>query len=380
MRTKTAIALGLLAGLAGSAAWSEDETKTAGTPEKTEESKRDRDSRGPRIHIGGLHDGLARVTVFDPRGEDHGYRHALGCLDAGRWDEAIAAFDKLIATGKTRVDASTYWKAYALHKLGRRSDALAALATLKKDHPDSRWLPQAKALEIEVQQASGQAPSPESQTDDELKLIALDSLARTDPERAVPLLEKLLTRPGSRALQSRALFVLAQSDSPKAREIVGRVARGQSNPDLQVRAVQNLAAFGGRESLEALDGIFRQTSDPEVKKAVLQSFAAVGARDRIYAALKSEKDPELRCTAVRSLVSVAGRAGDDTLLAIYEADADSSVRTEVVRGLVAHGNVHALVGLARKEKDPKLKKSIVGGLSSMKSPEATEYLLEILEK
>jgi len=308
------------------------------------------------------------------------YRRGQECLDAGKWDEAMAELDKVIAAGGERVDAATYWKAYALHRAGRRSDALALLDALEKDHPESRWLPQARALEIEVKQASGHPPSPESQTDDELKLMALDALARSDPERAVPLLEKLLMGPGSRKLQERALFVLAQSGSPKAREIMGRIARGQSNPDLQMDAVRNLANIRGPESLQVLDDIYRQTTDAAVKKAILHSFAEAGARDRLYAAVKAEKDPQLRRSAVKGIVMLGGRPSEEMLLAVYDAESDRDVKREVINGLGAQGNVAALIGIARKEKDTQLKKDIVIRLSSVKSKEATDYLLEILEK
>ena len=42
-------------------------------------------------------------------------------------------------------------------------------------------------------------------------------------------------------------------------------------------------------------------------------------------------------------------------------------------------NAKALVGLARSERDPAMKKEIVQRLSRMKSPEATDYMLELLK-
>ena len=56
--------------------------------------------------------------------------------------------------------SALYWKAYALNKLGRREEALAALAQLRKAYANSRWQDDAKALEIEVRQASGAEGQP----------------------------------------------------------------------------------------------------------------------------------------------------------------------------------------------------------------------------
>src|SRR5438093_1331475 len=82
------------------------------------------------------------------------------------------------------------------------------------------------------------------QTDEELKLYAINALVDSDPERAIPLLEKLLNdSKNPPRLKERALFVLARSRSDKAQEIVGRYAKGGSNPDLQLRAVEYLGQF-----------------------------------------------------------------------------------------------------------------------------------------
>jgi hypothetical protein len=117
-------------------------------------------------------------------------------------------------------------KAYALIKLGRRDDALAAIAELHKGHPSSRWLDDARALEIEIKQAGGKPVNPESADDEELKLMALNSFMDTDPDRALPLLEKLLHSSQSPKIKERALFVLTQSGSSKARQLVCRWPRG----------------------------------------------------------------------------------------------------------------------------------------------------------
>jgi len=42
-------------------------------------------------------------------------------------------------------------------------------------------------------------------------------------------------------------------------------------------------------------------------------------------------------------------------------------------------NARALVELARAEKDPSMKKELVSKLSTMKAPEATDYMLELLK-
>src|SRR5215472_5259193 len=148
-----------------------------------------------------------------------------------------------------RADAALYWKAYSLNKAGQRAEATSTIAELRHDFPHSDWLKEAGALELQIKQSTGQAIDPGRETDEDLKLLAIDGLMGSDPERAIPLLQNVLTNPNSSLkLKERALFVLAQSDSPQAGQIVGAIARGQSGPDLQVRAIHYLGISGTRYS------------------------------------------------------------------------------------------------------------------------------------
>ena len=137
--------------------------------------------------------------------ENRYYERGQRDLERNRWDEAADNFSEAVSRGGARADGALYWKAYALNKLGRRDDALAAIAELRKGHPSSRWLDDARALEIEIKQAGGKPVNPESADDEELKLMALNSFMNTDPDRALPLLEKLLHSSQSPKIKERAL-------------------------------------------------------------------------------------------------------------------------------------------------------------------------------
>jgi HEAT repeat protein len=370
--------------------------------------------------------------------EDELYEKGTEALDDGAWDEASAAFRSVANLKGRRADAALYWLAYAHSKQGQGADALAALDELRRGHPQSRWAKEAKVLELEIRQKSGQPTNPESVADEDLKLMALNGLLNTDPDQAIPLLEKFLKADQSPKLQDRALFVLCQSDSPRAREIVRRIARGESNPDLQRRAIQNLGIFGGEESRQELQQIYASNSNPEVRKGVLQAFMVSGENDRVLEAARTEKDPdvrahaihmlgamgaqdelwamyqaesssqakkallqalgvggaverlleaarteknmEVRLDAIRMLGPFAGPAHAGAIMEIYKDGTDPRVREAALQALFVQGNVKALIEIARTEKDPELRKQAVTHLSVMGSKEATAFLLEILNK
>lgn len=55
------------------------------------------------------------------------------------------------------------------------------------------------------------------------------------------------------------------------------------------------------------------------------------------------------------------------------------MRKAVIEAFFIQGNARALIRLARAEKDPQTKRSIIEKLSVMGSGEATDYLLEFLK-
>lgn len=366
------------------------------------------------------------------------YSAGTEALDAKRWDKAAQEFADAARIDGARADAALYWKAYAESRLGRRADAAGTLGALKKRFPKSRWLKDARALEIEMRQgADGAAGAAgEDAPDDELKLIAINSLAGSDPERAIPLLEKILAGNGSEEMKERALFVLTQSGSPKARSVVAEIARGRRNADLQEEAIRYLGTVGGRQSHDLLAEIYA-SGNAQAKESVLHAYMTSGDRERLLAAAKGEKSPELRETAIQLLGAMGDRAslwqlyqtetsadvkgailnglatGGDVehvaelarteknpelraeaiqrlgimgtktepiLVSIFKAEKDPELRDAALNGLFVQGSSHALIELARAEKNREMKAEIVQKLSTMHSKEATEYMLEILNK
>jgi hypothetical protein len=367
------------------------------------------------------------------------YDEGREALDEDRYEHAESKFDQLAQMNGPQTDAALYWKAYAENRLGKRDTALANIAELKRRFPQSRWQKDAAALELEVRQSSGQAVHPEAQKDDELRMLAIRGLMNNDPERAMPLLGKVLENgSASPKEKSQALFILAQSGSQQAREILGKIARGQSNPELQSKAIQYLAIFGGVESRKTLAEVYASTSDPAIKRAILRSYMISGDREHLFAAAKNEKDddvkreairqlglvhaqnelqqlyrsdnspavrrellqafflagdapklleaaqnekdPELRRVAVRNLGLIHSDESAKALQSIYAKENDRGIKEEVLNSYFIQGNAAAIVAIARSEKDPELKRTAVSKLSIMHSKEAADYLMEILQK
>lgn len=382
------------------------------------------------------------ITIGGRRiqGDDRLYESGLRALDSHRWDEALEAFNQVAARAGTRADGGWYWKAYTLNKLSRSDEALAAIAELRKSYASSRWLDEAKALEIEVKQKKGTPVSPESESDEELKLMALNGIMQSDPDRAVPLVENILKGPSSPKLKQRALYVLAQSNQPKAQQVIEQIARGGGNPDLQVRAIEYLGQRrrqSNNSQNQLLQEIYNSTSDLNVKRSILSAFRNSKDYERLGQIARSEKNPDLRMETFNPLGDVVGqpdlwqiyqsetspdmkiailrvmqRNGNadklvevvktekdakvrraaidvlatqengaaDHLVTVYSSEQDAQLKRAIVDSLSNPRNAKYLVQMARAEKDPQLKIKIVDRLSNMHSKEASDYLLEILSK
>ena len=365
------------------------------------------------------------------------YDDGTDAIDEAHWQEAVEKFDQVIQLHGKRADAALYWKAWAQNKLGQRAAALATLAELKRTAPQSRWTNDGKALEIEIRQASNQTISPDSENNCELKLLAINGLQQMDPEKAVPMLERMLHGNACAKLRGQALFVLAQSGAPQARDVIARAARNNDDPELQRKAIQDLGLFSGEWGRQQLIELYSTVKDTDTRKRILQAFLVAGDRQHLLAAAKGEKDPVLRGEAIQQLGVMGARediwtlyqgetspevkkrilqamwiSGDmdhvvqlaktekdrglrlaairdlglmgertgDALVEMYTADKDPEVRRAVLQGLFLANNAKALVALARKESDPEMKREIVRQLSLMHSKEATDYLMDILNK
>jgi HEAT repeat protein len=372
--------------------------------------------------------------------EDTLYSDGTRAINDSRWAEAETIFSNIVQQHGARAEAALYWKAYAENKQGNSTRALATCSELRQTYPHGNWNHECGALEIEIRGKSDDPLPPQAEQDEELKLLALNSLMQQDESRALPVIQQILNSDKSEKLKERALFVLAQDPSPQAQALLGQLASGQRDPKLQRKAIEMLAIGRGKQSADTLAGIYRQSANEEIKNAILHTYLVIGTPDPLVEAARhesnpelvrtavhtlgamgatsqllalyhdtssaetkaeiiggfipagqkgsdalesiigSEQDPQLRRKAIRNLGIAGGMSAAPSLVAAYKKNADTETKKAVVQALFLAGDSHDLVELARAEKDPGLKQAIVQQLSIMRSKEATDYMLEILNK
>jgi HEAT repeat protein len=132
---------------------------------------------------------------------------------------------------------------------------------------------------------------------------------RNNPERAVPIIEKVMAKrdSGSACLRRHALFVLATSNDPAASKLL---LQAVGDPDQEVRqgAVFWLARTDDPRAVTVLDSVLQATKDEDVQQAAL--FA-----------LSTKNDPAAR-RLLRSYVTRPGLSPDLAQMALFQVARD----------------------------------------------------------
>lgn len=384
-------------------------------------------------------DHLATWNGQDAMGSQ--YNSGLSALNSRRYEDAVVRFDKVIAQKAAHVDGAIYWKSFAQYKLGKTQESLDGIALLRKDYPKSQYLNDAKVLEVDARKMAGQPVDPSKMDDDDLKLLAIQGLQGTDPERAIAACETVLGANNSLRVKKQALFLLATFSEPRAHQVLLSYAEGKGNPELQREALLRLASRGRQPTTAAeFKRIYESTTDQAIKAAIIDAyrvsgnkmelfnvagnpgnmidlrrqavnglsdiaapaelwslyqkeenkelraqmvsvFSSMGAIDQLTQIVKTEKEPAVRRTAIRSLGNQKADKTGATLVQIYGTETDKDVKKSIISALGNQNNAEGLVGIAKKETALDLKTAIVAKLSEMapKSKVAADYLMEIIK-
>ncbi|HUP19609.1 MAG TPA: HEAT repeat domain-containing protein, partial [Gemmatimonadota bacterium] len=246
------------------------------------------------------------------------YQTAREALSRGNYREAARLFRRIVdeEPGSEHAPDALYWQAFSLYRAGGQDaldEAVHALNLQAERYPDAATRGDAQALMVRIRGAlarRGDAEAAESVgrtaegaagcpvEDDDVRLAALNALMEMDPERAVPILEKVLALRGACSLQLRrhAVFIVAESDTERATDILLDVARNDPDAEVRVAAVHWLSEVESPRAFEALMEILNNASDVQLLERALyalseqESSASVEALRRFAADERRSED------------------------------------------------------------------------------------------
>jgi HEAT repeat protein len=237
--------------------------------------------------------------------------------------------------------------------------------------------------QVEPRRESQRAPDER----EALALAAMEGLMQQSPERALPIIKKVLAGSQTTLVKKRALFVLSQIDSAEAEQILLQTAR---SPEAALRseAIRSIGIGGHDKSLAALLDVYN-AGDADVKSQVLHAWMIAGRKQEVYqAALNAKSEDEagdaIHMLSVMGAVEELRKLGDrpsassgklveayaisgdlQSLRKIVDSGAEPSVRAEAVRkiGIISNSAARtALREIYSRSSDEEIKDAALQGM------------------
>jgi HEAT repeat protein len=217
--------------------------------------------------------------------------------------------------------------------------------------------------------ASGVTFAQKPTEQEELALAAMEGLMAQPPERAMPIIKKVLAGTQTTLIKQRALFVLSQIDTPEAGEILLQTSR---SPDAALRreAIRSIGIGGNDKSLAGLLEVYK-TGDEQVKKEVLEAWMIAGRKQEIYQAAVSAKSEDEASEAIHRL---AAMGAVDELRKLGDRPNASG---KLVEAYAISGDLQSLRKIAEGNGDPEVRREAVQKIGIISSDAARTALHDI---
>ena len=277
------------------------------------------------------------------------YWQGQAALRQSDWSTALRRFqdlEKLLRKNEPKsVDAALYWEAYALVQAKRTTEAKGVIERLRREFPESRWSREADTL---LAQKRPPVQGDARLEDEELADIAVQGLINAPPERALPVLKKVLASQRSIKVKKRALFVLSQLETDEAMKVVLETAKSSPEPELRKEAINMLGVGGTQSAIEGLVDIYSASSADD-KKRVIEAWLVADRKDLVLKTARTEADPKVRRRAIETLGAMEA---SDELVQLLETTQDAGNREAIIEALGVAGDVGALKSIAGNGKLP----------------------------
>ena len=287
--------------------------------------------------------------------------------------------------------------------------------------------------------AIAQAPPPKpaqaerpSGGDEELALAALEGLMAQSPDRALPIIKKVLAGSQTTTVKRRALFVLSQIDGPEAQQILLQTARS-TDAGMRGEAIRSIGIGGDPKALDALLEVYK-AGNPEVQKQVLEAWMIAGRKEPVYqVALNARSEAEAneairmlgvmgaseelrklgerpnasaglieayalsgdlaslrkiaegsgeratRLDAIRKIGIIDGEASHTALREIYTRSTDAQIKDAALQGMMISDDEQGVLALYRAAKSSEEKRTLLRYLSMMDGDAALQAIDAALE-
>jgi HEAT repeat protein len=279
-------------------------------------------------------------------------------LKKSDWSAALKRFADLEQQLRNKepqsADAAIYWQAYTLVQAKRNTEAKTTVERLHHDFPNSRWNKDADALvrQTQVPTKIDNGAHDSQSADEDIAEIAVEGLLNAPPERALPLLKKVLQSQHSDKVKKRALFVLSQLDQDAALDAVVDVAKSSSDVELRQEAIRMLGVSGEERAIERLRDLYASSKDAGEKRTIVQAWLTADRKDLILAAARNEADEKVRREAIQALGALDG---SKELKQLFDTTHDAPNQRAIIQALGVAGDVQSLSAIAEGQQPDEIR-------------------------
>ncbi len=325
-----------------------------------------------------------------------------------KWDEAIRTFEELKRKfpNSRSVEKSLYYTAICYKEKGDLKKSFDILDTFIKNRTKSDIIGEVKGLRVEVADKlvkSGQdqyrkyIESGIGDDDPEIKIMAIKALERVSPEKAVPMLEKIIFTWDDLRLKKTAIDMLARKRNTKALKILKELALNDPNVGIKSSAISGLRRFKDEQVMSTFKSIFDSSNDPRIKIAVINAIryskspaatqliknavmlSAKGGTVNTYGSI-GKNIVDLRGTAVNALSYNMSPETYKFLKDRYSKETNKDIKLHILSALGKSKTTETynfLLNIAKTDKDYKLKKEAINRMRYFKdrNPEPELYAI-----
>lgn len=236
---------------------------------------------------------------------------------------------------------------------------------MQKLHPFLLVLMIAGALAPALALADADEPGDAEQ----LKVAAIEALMSAPPQRALPIVTRVLQSDDSDEIKEKALFVLSQIDTKEAHDLLVEVARTGS-PELREEAVRMIGISGDPAALAALAELYRD-GDEDTREAVLEAYLIADDADAVLAIAEAATTADEFERAVETLGAMSA---SDQLRALRGR---AGMSEALIEAYAIAGDTESLRELALDGSNPQQQAEALHGLAVAGGSEANEVFLQV---
>ena len=280
---------------------------------------------------------------------------------------------------------------FLLFDTQRENFTRAEVYNLRRDHEFSGY-PVYWAGRISSEESLNYLKSIVDSSDPEMKRLgerAVFAIALHDDARVEAMLTDMIRKPVSDSMRSRAIYWLGNTgESQTKNTLFAEIVRNnQENTDARLNAMSALGMSRSAGTLPLLQNLYETMTTRELKRRALTGIArndnADAAATYLIRLAETEKDMELRKSAIASLGRIAGQKSLGALTSTVEGNGEVEIQKSAVVAIGRRPKDEAipiLIRTARNHPKMAVRKTAIQVLGQTGDERAVAFFRELLSK